>query len=51
MASTQRGADKLEEFGWSCVRHEGTDMWPVIEPDYTYILEPESSDEDPVRCF
>ncbi|XP_065648769.1 rapamycin-insensitive companion of mTOR isoform X2 [Hydra vulgaris] len=46
MASTNLGAGKLEDLGWSSVRHQGTDIWPVIEPEYTYIMEQEFFDDD-----
>lgn len=48
IGSTSIGADRLEELGWDSVRHKGTEEWPVIEPDITYILEPDVSEEEQV---
>ena len=49
MASTSTGADKLEELGWECVRHKGSDIWPVIEhdiPHFFWDTEPSEEEQD-----
>lgn len=48
LASTSIGADKLEELGWDCVRHKGSDIWPIIEHEVTYYVEPEFSEDEEV---
>lgn len=49
LASTSIGADKLEELGWDCVRHKGSDIWPIIEHEVTYYVEPEFSEDEEVN--
>lgn len=47
MACTSTGADRLEELGWECVRHKGSDIWPVIEHDIPPIFwDTEPSEEE-----